>query len=279
MTFEPALLMSALVLGFAGSLHCVGMCGGIAGALAQSASERAIRASILHSFGRIASYAMVGVLAGLFGGVFGELFPAHPSAGLVVRVALGLLIIAVGIELARTGRAFGWIERAGQGVWRRMLPLVRRLGRPDRPLAALALGALWGWLPCGLVYSAGLLAAASGGALQGGATMVAFGLGTLPAVLATAHLTTGLARLGRITSVRRGAGALLVAFGLWSIVGAWIASQAHGGHGGHQGHGAHRAQVERGDPVGSGGPRTHDLHSAHDRVPRSAASADREGNG
>lgn len=231
---EPTLLVSALVLGFAGSLHCVAMCGGIAGALAQSASLRGdagaraagLALPILNSLGRVTSYAAAGGVAGALGG----LVPVHPGGGLVMRVLLGLVLVAIGIELARTGRAFGGIERMGYTLWRRVLPVIGRLGRPDRPLAAFALGALWGWLPCGLVYSALLLAAASGGMGDGASTMAAFGLGTLPAVVTTARFAAGLARLGSPLRVRRTAGALLVVFGLWSIVGPWVAPSGHAGH-------------------------------------------------
>lgn len=264
MTLDLALLASAFVLGFAGSLHCVGMCGGIAAALAQSSSSRDGSGSFVHSFvhslGRIMSYATLGGLFGMVGGAVGSvvggaangIVAARPLAEFVLRVLVGLLIVAIGFELARTGRAFPAVERGGQAIWRRVLPLARRVGRPDRPTAALALGALWGLLPCGLVYSGLVLAAASGDLVDGSAAMAAFGLGTLPAVVATAVFSAGLARLGSVARVRRGAGGLLVAFGLWSIAGAWVASH---GHAAHAEHGAHPAR----DSYSA-----HDAHSAHD---------------
>jgi sulfite exporter TauE/SafE len=106
-------------------------------------------------------------------------------------------------------------------------PLLRRIGRPEHAWQHLALGAVWGWLPCGLVYSALLLAAASGGPRSGALALAAFGVGTLPAVLATAGFGRLLGRLGGGLSIRRTAGALLVVFGLWSILGPWAMQHAH----------------------------------------------------
>lgn len=234
---DPAAIVgSAFVLGLAGSAHCVGMCGGIAGALTQISPaarpfEGALR-SLLQSTGRVASYAVAGALAGAFGEA---LLPIGRASGPWLRLALGLAIVLFGIQLARSGRAAPALERLGQVVWRRAAPLLRRIGRPEHAWQHLALGAVWGWLPCGLVYSALLLAAASGGPRTGALALAAFGLGTLPAVLAAAGFGRLLARIGGGASLRRTAGVLLVVFGLWSILGPWAMQQAHGGaHGGAQ---------------------------------------------
>lgn len=127
----------------------------------------------------------------------------------------------------------GTRERAGQTIWRRLSPLTRRIGRPERAWQIFAMGVVWGWLPCGLVYSALLLAAGSAGPASGALAMASFGLGTLPAVLAASGLGAALARLGGALAVRRSAGALLVVFGLWSVVGTWAMAGAHADHGAH----------------------------------------------
>ena len=96
MTASLPIVASALVLGFAGSVHCVGMCGGIAGALAQSGPRRGPAASalraLLHSGGRLASYAMAGAVAG----AFGSLFAISPSALAPIRIGLGVVLVALG---------------------------------------------------------------------------------------------------------------------------------------------------------------------------------------
>jgi len=233
---ELPVLLSALVLGFAGSVHCLGMCGGIAGALTQAAPARGpIVASVrtlLYSIGRIASYAMAGALVGSFGAFFAGV----PTPFGLIRFAVGLVIVVIGLQIAFAGRLFAPLERAGLSLWRLASPLARRIGRPERAWQFLALGLLWGWLPCGLVYSGLVMAAASGSAVTGAIAMACFGVGTLPAVWAVTGFGAALARLGGGASVRRSAGIALVCFGLWSIVGTWIVTGHHAGH--HVGHDA-----------------------------------------
>ncbi len=234
MAVELPVLLSALVLGFAGSVHCLGMCGGIAGALAQAAPAQGPVASgvrtgvrtLLYSLGRISSYAMAGALAGAFGSVF----TGTPSALGLIRFAVGLAIVVIGLQIASAGRPFAPLERAGLALWRLASPLARRIGRPERAWQVFALGLVWGWLPCGLVYSGLVIAAASGRPATGAIAMASFGLGTLPAVWAVTGLGAALARLGGGASVRRSAGLALVAFGIWSIVGAWALGGLHAGH-------------------------------------------------
>ncbi len=230
MAVELPVLLSALVLGFAGSVHCLGMCGGIAGALNQAAPAQGPVASgvrtLLYSLGRISSYAMAGALAGAFGSVF----TGAPSALGLIRFAVGLAIVMIGLQIAFAGRAFAPLERAGLVLWRLASPLARRIGRPERAWQVFALGLVWGWLPCGLVYSGLVIAAASGRPATGAIAMASFGLGTLPAVWAVTGFGAALARLGGGASVRRSAGLALVAFGIWSIVGAWALGGLHAGH-------------------------------------------------
>jgi sulfite exporter TauE/SafE len=249
---EVAVLASALVLGFAGSVHCVAMCGGIAGALHQAMPPRGpIESSLrglLYSLGRVTSYAMAGAIAGSVGSVFE---PAARSLGLI-RVAVGLVIIVIGLQIAFGGRVFAPLERVGLAVWRLASPLARRIGRPERAWQIFALGLVWGWLPCGLVYSALVLAAASGRAASGALAMAAFGLGTLPAVWAATGFGALLTRLGGGASVRRSAGFALVVFGLWSIVGTSLLAAVHSGpHPGSEA-GSHAA------------PPAHAFHPHHD---------------
>lgn len=228
MGMELPVLVSALVLGFVGSVHCVAMCGGIAGALHQAMPEQgpvaASLRSLLYSLGRITSYAIAGAIAGSLGTVFSH----APSALGRVHVAVGVVIVVIGLQIAFGGRVFAPLERAGLAIWRLAAPLARRIGRPERAWQIFALGLVWGWLPCGLVYSALLLAAASGRTSTGAIAMASFGIGTLPAVWAATGFAALLTRLGGGASLRRSAGIALVAFGLWSIVGTWILGSLHG---------------------------------------------------
>ncbi|MFA9460413.1 sulfite exporter TauE/SafE family protein [Thiohalorhabdus methylotrophus] len=213
-------LPAALVLGLFSSLHCVGMCGGIMGALTMGLSPevRDDRRRLLlyvagYNLGRIASYALIGALVGgLGGGLFALL---DPERGLVVLRALAALMVgAVGLYLAGWFPRFAVVERLGAPLWRRLEPLGRRLFPITRASSAIIFGMIWGWLPCGMVYSALLVAAGQGGALPGGLFMLVFGLGTLPAVAGAGAATGLMTRLRRIPHLNRVLGLLLVVLAL-----------------------------------------------------------------
>ena len=176
-------LASALVLGLLGSGHCLGMCGGLMGALtlAIPAEQRGRRLRLLlgYNLGRILSYAAAGLLLGLAGWAL-----ANSPAVTAMRVAAALLLIAMGLYLGGWWSGLTYIERAGRGLWRRVQPLAGRLLPVSSLPRALLLGALWGWLPCGLVYSTLLWAASQGNAGHSALLMLAFGLGTWPVLLA-----------------------------------------------------------------------------------------------
>ena len=217
-------LVAGMVVGFLGSPHCVAMCGGIAGALsvALPPERRCGPAAVAHhaaySAGRIASYALAGALAGALGIAFARLL--GDSGVIALRTAAAALLVALGLSLAGWWRGLARLEALGARLWRRIAPLAARL-RPGRsPLGAFALGTLWGWLPCGLVYSALALAAATGSAAGGALLMAGFGLGTLPALLATGVLAQRLGTVASRIANRRVAGAMLIVFGLWTFLGS-----------------------------------------------------------
>jgi sulfite exporter TauE/SafE len=207
------LLLAAWLTGLAGSGgHCLGMCGGIVGALGVGQRPGVAGLAVLSAahVGRVLSYSVAGAIAGLVGATaITTLFGAH---GLVVlRVAAAVLIGAIGVQLLLGRALLTPLERGGALLWRRVAPLLKPLLPPRDPLRALAVGALWGWLPCGLVYAQLSVAATAGGALQGALVMALFGLGTSVGLTALSALlqSLGLARLPRQT-----AGAMLVLFGV-----------------------------------------------------------------
>jgi hypothetical protein len=214
-------LIGAFVVGLLGGVHCAGMCGGIVGALSFGSGEQR-RWSILLSYnaGRIASYTFAGAIMGALGFFFSGLLPVQMAQQLLLTVAAVFLIL-MGLYLAGWSRLLSRVERAGGVIWRRIEPLGRRF-LPVRSVGqGLVLGALWGWLPCGLVYSALVWTVSSGGALQGAALMLAFGLGTLPNLLLMGVAAQQLSRWVRLPIVRWSAGALVVGFGLVLLVDAW----------------------------------------------------------
>ena len=204
------LLGSALVLGLLGGGHCLGMCGGLMGALTLAIPPeqrgKRLRLLLAYNLGRIFSYACAGLLLGLAGWAV-----ASSPAALALRVAAALLLIAMGLYLAGWWSGLTRIEALGRGLWRHIQPMASRLLPVSSLPRALLLGALWGWLPCGLVYSTLLWAASQGNATHSALLMLAFGLGTWPVLLATGLAAERLTALLRKQGVRTAGGILVAA--------------------------------------------------------------------
>lgn len=226
MTEFPAgpLLGAAATLGLAGSLHCVAMCGGIAAAAgSRMAGSAAWPGALLFNLARCASYGILGLTVATLAGAA---VAGAGAAAWLPRALAALLMLALGVQLW-SGRDWLGAERAGAAVWRRLRPLARRAAQWPGLLRYLALGLLWGFLPCGLVYSALALAATAQPAAIGALAMLAFGAGTLPAMLATTLAGHGLVvQLGR-RNPRRIAGLLMILFALWTAFGLAATGQ-HG---------------------------------------------------
>ena len=212
------LLVSALILGLLGGGHCLGMCGGLMGALtlAIPAEQRARRFRLLlaYNLGRIVSYAAAGLLIGLAGWAV-----ASSPAAMVLRVIAGLLLVAMGLYLAGWWSGLTRIEAVGRHLWRHLQPIASRLLPVSSLPRALLLGAIWGWLPCGLVYSTLLWASSQGSPGDSALLMLAFGLGTWPVLLATGMAAERLTSLLRRRGVRIAGGLLVILFGLWTLPG------------------------------------------------------------
>ncbi len=222
------LLATALAAGFFGSPHCLGMCGGIVSALGfalQSASPgRRFFLQSLYHLGRLLSYSLLGVLVGLLGK--GILAPLVNSRWPYVLTAL--MMILFGLYLTGWWRGLDRLEALGGRLWQAMAPLRRRFVPINSAPRALAAGMLWGFLPCGLVYSALALAMTSADALTAGGVMLAFGLGTLPMMLMTGSAATELKNRLQEQGWRTANGLLVVAFGAWTLLQAL--QHGHGSH-------------------------------------------------
>jgi len=275
---EATQLLPIFLVGLAGSVHCVGMCGGIVGALsaAQAPSARPdprsappgdarsagqaqpttpagatastgrpprsesiakaprLRATIAitpargesrllriaaYNSGRIASYMVAGALAG--GLVGGAAQLAHiASLQLLLYWLANLMLVALGLYLMDAWHGLTRLETLGQRLWRRFVPLLQWLLPMDSPLKALALGGVWGWVPCGMVYSVLLTALLSGSAAGGAAVMLAFGLGTLPMLIGLGLIGARLRLALQRPGVRRACGLLVLGFGILGLARA-----------------------------------------------------------
>lgn len=212
-------LVAALVIGLAGSPHCLGMCGGIAGSLGAGVhgdtKPRRFGLALCYNLGRLGSYTFMGGVAGALLAGIGATFPVGGWA-MVLRLATAAILIAVAVHLLFRWQGLHRIEVLGGRLWRHIGPHARRLLPVQTPGRALALGALWGWLPCGLVYTVLVAAAVSGSGAAGAATMFAFGLGTLPAMTGVTLVGQTLRRWQANGRARRVAGGVLLLFGLWT---------------------------------------------------------------
>ena len=212
-------LLAALITGLLGGVHCVGMCGGIVGAFSLQLPGKGSRFGyhLAANLGRLASYVIAGIIAGALGSTsvfLSQLFPVEK----ILYVIANLVLIALGLHLAGIWSGVLILESAGGGVWRRLQPLFKKLV-PIRSIPqAFGAGMVWGWLPCGLVYSVLIMALASGSALHGGFTMLAFGLGTLPNLLLMGLFASQLQRWLARRGVRLAAGLIIVALGVTSLV-------------------------------------------------------------
>ena len=216
MTDLLPVLGAALAAGLLGSAHCFGMCAGISGLFAINANVQSLKTqvpkAIAYNVGRVVTYAFLGVVVAVLGkGAVDSI----PALGPPVRLASGILIILVGLQLAFNWRILAPIETAGAKIWQRIAPAAKGLVPVETVPQALGLGLIWGWLPCGLVYSVLLLAATTTDATAGGLVMVAFGIGTMPAMIATGVSASKIAQF--MSGKRLGAGLLIVVLGIATI--------------------------------------------------------------
>jgi len=233
-------LVPVFMIGLLGSVHCVGMCGGIVAAIsvtstpaarfpvpvvtvdaahAAAAVSTTLTRIACYNLGRIGSYATAGAIAG------GVAHSARVLTGLG-GIQMGgywlanLMLVAVGLYLMGMLPGLSYLEFAGHGMWRRIQPLLKKILPLDSPLKLLAAGAIWGWLPCGMVYSMLLTALLSGSALSGACVMLAFGLGTLPTLMTMGLLGTTMKTWMQKAAVRLSAGLIVVGFGLLGLLRA-----------------------------------------------------------
>lgn len=240
-------LLPIFLIGLLGSVHCIGMCGGIVSAFSAAggpaAGGPAARAArkpfpvpvrgnaialststalddalrvVAYNAGRIGSYALAGAIAG--GVAEGARTLSFMSTLQIGGYWLAnLMLVALGLYLMDAWRGLARLEAVGHIVWKRVQPLLRYLLPVDSSSKALALGALWGWVPCGMVYSVLLTAMLTGSAASGAAVMTVFGLGTLPMLLGMGLLGARLHHWTRMRGVRVAAGLVVLAFGLLGL--------------------------------------------------------------
>jgi len=220
--------MAAFLVGLLGGVHCVGMCGGIISALTLGIQRKDEGASpdntatlfpylLSYNVARITSYAIAGFIFGGLGAWLTNLVMFN-QAQLVLKVVAGVFLIALGLYLANWWRGLSYLERMGNGLWRIIEPYARKFIPIRNKRQAFAAGLLWGWLPCGLVYSVLIWSLSSGSAIKGGLLMLSFGLGTLPSLLAMGLFATALKHFIQLWFVRILAALFIIGFGMYQIM-------------------------------------------------------------
>ena len=214
--------IAVFLIGLLGGTHCVGMCGGIVSALTVQIPGQVGRQWPIHlayNLGRIATYTALGALFGAIG-TLGLLFEDFLPIQMGLYLMANLMLVALGLYLTGFTRLLAPVERMGQSLWRRVQPLTRRF-LPVRGLRqAVPLGVLWGFLPCGLVYSVLATALVTGSSAGGASLMLAFGLGTLPNLMLAGMLLKRLQGVTRRAWVRTFAGAVVLGFGVFGLLNA-----------------------------------------------------------
>ncbi|MBA2779950.1 sulfite exporter TauE/SafE family protein [Billgrantia kenyensis] len=223
-------MLAAFVFGLLGGAHCIGMCGGIMSALSfavppsMRSPARLTGLMLGYNLGRILSYMVAGMLVASLG----TLVALHPAVGVGLQVFAAVMLILMALYIADWWKGLLRVEALGRHLWRYLEPFGKRLMPVVHVPQAIGLGAIWGWLPCGLVYSMLAWSMATADPLSGAFLMGAFGLGTLPSLLVTGLAAHQLGALIRHPTTRAIAALTIIAFALWQL--ASLAPHGGAGH-------------------------------------------------
>ncbi|WP_143165526.1 sulfite exporter TauE/SafE family protein [Ferrimonas marina] len=208
-----------MLVGLLGGAHCLGMCGGVVGAFSQALPSQGVLSLqqrlafvLAYNLGRISSYTLMGVAVAAASSALVLMFALDPLLS-ALQLLAGIMLILMGLYVARLAHWLLWLERAGKPLWNKIAPVAQRLMPLHTPGKAFLAGTLWGWLPCGLVYSTLTWALAAADPVQGGLIMAGFGLGTLPTLVAMGAAATQLKRLLDNKKVKIFSGFVLIAYG------------------------------------------------------------------
>ena len=221
MPVDSLTLMAALLSGLLGGVHCAAMCGGIATGFSAMSPHGGLWQAVQVNLGRVSGYVLAGAIVGGFGGGLLRVFRMDLLV-VGLRMAVGLVLVTVALRLLDKRGRMNFLSRPGARFWRYLQPLQKHLLPADRAWRRIALGMLWGWLPCGLSMTLLTAAWLQASARDGALTMAAFGLGTLPMMI---PLTWSGARMGRWLQrpgFRTGAAVFILLAGLVTFFSPWL---------------------------------------------------------
>ena len=211
------IFVSAFLMGLIGSGHCIAMCGGIASSLQLASNKRQTWLySLAYNSGRALSYMLAGALVA---GISSQFATQNSAFALFLSFLAGMFMLLVGVYIMRLAATLQWLEKLGKTlIWQHLIKLNKYLMPIDSPLKALGYGALWGWLPCGLVYSALTWAMTSGTAINGALVMLAFSLGTFPAMITLGVAAQKLNTLFNHPWTRIILGSVIIWYGIYLLI-------------------------------------------------------------
>jgi sulfite exporter TauE/SafE len=238
---DVSALITAFFVGLLGSGHCFGMCGGIAAGLGSLPSQTDVMeeakphatTALLFNLGRIISYACLGLASAWILASAGKMLNI-PQWSMILRLLTALMIFLIGLQFLLNWQTLGWIERGGAKVWRYAMPLAVRASALPGGSGRLLLGLCWGLLPCGLVYSVLLTASAAGSPFSGALVMLAFGVGTFPAMLGMSMAAPALAAMLNDKWTKKLMGVALIFLAVLSVSLMIVKMQGSGSGGAHQ---------------------------------------------
>ena len=209
-------IVSAVLLGLMGAGHCLAMCGGIISSLSMTSDDGLKQKNwlyiVVYQIGRIGSYSLFGASAGWMGLQVNQLMPIP-----ILKILSGLLLIAMALYVSRHWLGLSQLEKLGKILWKFISPLSKTLLPVTSTRKAFLLGSVWGWLPCGLVYTALGYAVALGDTLNSSLFMLFFGIGTLPATLLAASASLKLKSFLNNSLVRNTTALVFLLMGIYTL--------------------------------------------------------------
>jgi len=229
---DPVTFTSAFLLGFFSTMHCIGMCGSIIGALSLSlpievrnSKPRLFSFVLSYNIGRLISYSIAGLIAGAVG--TSVLQSTGFDQGHAILRSIGIfMMVAIGFYLTGWLPQLASVEKIGIPIWKQLEPIGRKLVPVASIPKAIAYGLIWGWLPCGLVYFVLIWALTAGDAIHGALIMLAFGAGTLPTLITAGFMTSWITRFAHSKRARQTVGLIIIAM----AIGSLFIPMEHGHH-------------------------------------------------
>ena len=232
-------LVACFITGLVSTLHCWGMCGGITTLLVTQTSQAQNKAfnlsALYYNLGRIFSYALIGLLAGIFSQFSSNVFFFN-SGHIALQIFSSLILILIAMKILGRFVLLDFIENHMRIIWAPMQKVLATLLPAQTPIQQFSVGMIWGWLPCGMVYSILLLALASGNAIDSMLYLLCFGIGTLPGMFSLGLGADSFLKRMDHQSFRYVSAAIIILIALWQPLNWLVQPEAHHQHEHHHHH-------------------------------------------